>query len=374
MQATDVYVARARWSQRGTWNAERIVAALQDWAALVGSPPRAYDWAPASAANRGLDSAHARLWAQQYPRWPSATTVAAYFGGWSAALRAAGLHPNREIASGVGREERILAAQRMAKAGVSVATIAGVLDIAPRTVRGYLRAGSCADCGTPVVTAALCPRCAARRTTRPRMTRAEVLAAIREWVEVTGEPPRVEEWTPSADPQQRWAREYPRWPSFMTVRTHFGTWPAALRAAGCTPPRVRWDREAIVRALQRLADERGGAPAQRSLGGPGLPSPHTVRRHFGSYAGALLAAGLRPARRTWKREEILGAIAEFERRFGRPPAPSDWSRACAEHPHASSVRRRFGSWSAAMEARAGHEPPSASAAASSARDRIPSLR
>lgn len=351
MRGTDVYVARRHWSRRGTWSRDRVVAALQEWTAFVGSPPRSYEWAPASAASRGLASPRVRLWAEQYPRWPSTTTVIAYFGRWSLALEAAGLSAHRRVAAGAEREQRILAAQRMAHAQLTVATIAGVLDVAPRTVRDYLRAGSCADCGTPVVTAARCPRCTARRANPPRADRAEVLAAIREWVKATGAPPRVEDWTPTSDPRRRWAREYPRWPSFMTVRTHFGSWPAALAAAGCTPNRVRWSREAIVVALGRLAAESGAVPDERALRGPGVPSPGTVRRHFGSHANALAAAGLRPPRREWGREQILDAIARFERRVGRLPTPRDWTTSCAEHPHASTVRRRFGSWAAAIECR-----------------------
>jgi hypothetical protein len=297
MGTDEGYVRRTHWSPRGTWSRERVVEALQDWTAFVGSPPRSYEWAPASAANRGLTSPRVRLWAQQYPRWPSASTVASYFERWSAALEAAGLAPHRRIAPGAEREQRILAAKRMADAGLAVATIAGVLDVAPRTVRDYLRAGSCVDCGTPVVVAERCPSCAARRATRPHADRAQVLAAIRAWVEATGAPPRVEDWTPTADPERRWAREYPSWPSYMTVRTHFGTWPAAIAAAGYTPRRVRWSRETIVRALRQFAAESGAPPTQRQLNAATLPSPGTVRRHFGSYANALHAAGLPHTRR-----------------------------------------------------------------------------
>jgi hypothetical protein len=347
MGGTDVYVAREHWSRRGTWNRDRVIAALQDWTTLVGSPPRAYEWAPASAAGRGLASGRGRLWAQQYPRWPSTSTVTTYFDRWSLALEAAGLSVNRRVAGGEGREERIAAAQRMARAQIPNRAIADTLGIAPRTVRDYLRAGRCADCDTFVVTAARCPRCAARRTNRPWADREEVLEAIREWAERTGAPPRVEDWTPTSDPRRRWAREYPRWPSFMTVRTHFGSWPAALAAAGSVPNRVRWSPEAIVAAFRAFAEESGRSPAQSDLRWPRLPSPGAVRRHFGSHHRALAAAGLSPRHRRWEREDILDAIARFERRYGRPPAAREWSTSTDEHPHASTVRRQFGSWAAA---------------------------
>lgn len=294
MGRTDAYVPRHHWSRSGTWSRDRVIEALRDWTRLVGSPPRAYEWAPASSSGRGIASGRGRLWAEQYPRWPSASTVAAYFDRWSLALEAAGLTVNRRIAGGAGREERIGAAQRMAQAQVPVRTIAETLGVAPRTVRDYLRAGTCADCGAFVVTSARCPRCSARRTNRPWADREEVLAAIRDWAEATGAPPRVEDWTPTADPRRRWAREYPRWPSFMTVRTHFGSWPAALAAAGCPPNRVRWSAEDVVAAFRAFAEESGAAPTQRDLRGPRLPSPGTVRRHLGSHSRAVAAAGLRP--------------------------------------------------------------------------------
>src|SRR3954464_1708383 len=58
------------------WTRERIVEALHDWTRLVGSPPRSYEWAPASARVLGRESPLSRLWATSHPRWPSTATVA----------------------------------------------------------------------------------------------------------------------------------------------------------------------------------------------------------------------------------------------------------------------------------------------------------
>ena len=356
MTATrEAYVARRHWSPRGTWDADRVVEALRDWTRLTGSPPRSYEWSPATAAVLGLDSPRVRLWRQHYPRWPSAATVSAYFGRWSKALHAAGLAPHREVAPGEQRAARIEAAREMARTGLGTGAIAGVLGVSPRTVRDYLRAGSCADCGTPVVTAERCPRCAARESSRPRFTRQEVLDAIRAWAAATGEPPRLEEWAPSSDPESRWAREFPRWPSYMTARTHFGSWAAALEAAGYAPHRRSWDRESIVEALRAL----DRPPLHSELGGAALPALGTVRHHFGSLGAALQAAGLDPHRRRWGPEDVLDAIARFHALTGRLPAARDWRGSSADHPHATTVRLRFGSWSEAIEAyeRRAAQPP-----------------
>ncbi|HEX2085366.1 MAG TPA: hypothetical protein VHF89_06765 [Solirubrobacteraceae bacterium] len=282
----------ARRSPPGTWTRPRVVDALQDWTRFTGAPPRSYEWAPATAATLGLTSARVRLWADRHPRWPSAKTVCARFGRWSDALRAAGLPPHRSVAPGAGREARIVAALEMARAGLGTAAIAEVLDVSPRTVRDYLRAGRCADCGTPVVTARRCPRCAARRAMRPRATREEVVAGMRAWAERTGRPPRLEEWAPAGD----------RRLSYVTVKTLFGSWAAALAAAGFPPNRNAWDRETIAAALRAFTAEHGRAPRQSELRHPHLPSPSTIRRHHGTYAAALERAGA-PQRRATLRPE-----------------------------------------------------------------------
>jgi predicted Zn-ribbon and HTH transcriptional regulator len=344
MPGESAYAHREHWSARGTWNRDRIIAALRDWGAYTGSPPRSYEWAPSSAAGRGMTTARVRLWKHRYPRWPSTATVCSHFGRWSVALKAAGLKPHRQIAPGEGRTARVFAAQRLSRDGMATRHIADILEVSPRTARAYLTAGQCEDCGTPVITANRCPRCAARHAARPRFTRAQILHAIRAWTEETGRSPRAEEWSPSSDPRRKWAREYPRWPSGVTVRTHFGSWTAALEAAGQSANRLGWDRPSIVQAFNSLAIEAGRPPMTEDLKRPDMPAPGTVRHHFGSLAAALTAAGYEPRRRRWQAEEILEAVASFEDRHARLPEERDWNRATTEHPHASTVRQRFGSW------------------------------
>jgi hypothetical protein len=338
------YRHRKHWSPPGTWNEQRVVAALKDWRAYTGSAPRSYEWAPSSAAGKGRVTARVRLWSEQYPRWPSTPTVCTYFGRWSSAIEAAGLQPHARIAPGAERAARVEAAQRMAKDGVSTQDIAAILGISPRTVRAYLRAGSCAECGTPVVTSALCPRCASRRATRPARTRSEAIFAIRAWAEETGHPPRAAEWAPSEDPASKWAREYPRWPGQKTLHTIFGTWMAALEAAGYPPNRRAWDAGAITVALQRLARETGRVPMAQDLERADMPALGTIHHYFGSFGGALRAAGFPARRRRWDRHEILAAMDAYQRRHGRLPGERDWRRSTDEHPHASTARREFGSW------------------------------
>jgi hypothetical protein len=267
------------------WTRERIVEALHDWTRLVGSPPRSYEWAPASARVLGRESPLSRLWATSHPRWPSTATVVRRFGRWNSALSAAGLPLRRPpTAPAAGRAERIELAQRLARGRLGSAEIAAILDVSSRTVRAYLGAGRCAECGAYVVTGAeRCPPCAARHARPPERTRAEVIEAIRSWTAETGRPPRQADW-PSVNGA--------RWPSYMTVTTHFGTWRAGLEAAGFRANRRLWSSEEIVEALRRYTREHGRPPRQQDLvyGATGMPAPHTIRRRFGSYAAALEAA------------------------------------------------------------------------------------
>ncbi len=76
-------------------------------------------------------------------------------------------------------------------------------------------------------------------------TRAAILLAIEEWVAEHGEPPAVMDWNPWGaqhelhDEQRaaRWLRDNAagKYPSFKTVVNRFGSWNAAIEAAGFTP-------------------------------------------------------------------------------------------------------------------------------------------
>src|SRR5690349_19162983 len=121
------------------WTRERIVDALQDWTRLTGSPPRSYEWAPASARVLGRESPLSRLWGASHPRWPSTATVVRHFGTWNGGLSAAGLPLRRPpTAPASGRAARIELAQRLARGRLASTDIAAILDVSPRTVRAYL--------------------------------------------------------------------------------------------------------------------------------------------------------------------------------------------------------------------------------------------
>jgi Homing endonuclease associated repeat len=67
--------------------------------------------------------------------------------------------------------------------------------------------------------------------------RASIVDALRAWVAEAGGPPRRQDWcgerpASAASAQRKWMSEHPRWPSSSCVATHFGSWSAALEAAG----------------------------------------------------------------------------------------------------------------------------------------------
>jgi hypothetical protein len=99
-------------------------------------------------------------------------------------------------------------------------------------------AGECENCGAPTdgsygraKAPKLCKGCAEE----PYWTRDRIVSAIRSWVDATGEVPASYEWHPG-DPRFPGAPfvvgEYP---NAVTVHRTFGSWTAAVEAAGLEP-------------------------------------------------------------------------------------------------------------------------------------------
>jgi Homeodomain-like domain len=186
-----------RFVAPGAWNAERVLDALCAWTSEIGRPPFAYEWcSPTESRPRGSER-----WAREYPRWPSADTVAAYHATWRAALPAAGL-PGGRPALELPLGERIEAARRMRATGISVAEIADELGVAESTVGKYLRATPC-ECGRNWrVRGPRCTQCAvdANAARVRRWDRPSVIDALKRWARIEGRPPASVEWLPG---QQR---------------------------------------------------------------------------------------------------------------------------------------------------------------------------
>jgi hypothetical protein len=347
-----------------TWEPERIIAALRDWATGAGRAPRAYEW-----SSTGPRAAAAR-WVAEHPRWPSAGTVIHHFGGWSAGLRAAGL-PGLEIEHELPRDARVLTAQALRASGETVRSIAAQLGVHERTVHRYLRAAVCRECGGPALYGERCLHCAPRRG--PAADRDEIIAALRAWEARFGAPPRRSDWSLRST---EWREEWPRWPGAATVDRVFGLWSRALTAAGLPVHRYAWNADEALDALRAWSLEHGRAPSLRDARGDArLPGGPSCQLLFGSWNAALERAGLQPVQQAeWSPEAIVRALEEWARWHrargrGEPSAASyrRWAaRQRRPRPSATTIKRHFGgSWNRARAAaglprsRGGRPPASA---------------
>jgi HNH endonuclease len=165
---------------------DAIVAAIHLWVEQHGAPPTVFDWDPAWARRRGEEWRAERF---EQGDWPTLAVVKRQFGNMSKALFHAGLRPRR----------------------------------GPVRARAHL------------------------------VSDGDVLDAIRRWTERYGEPPAITDWSPSRARRsgQEWRAERYHagdWPSVSTVVRRFGTFTAAVRAAGL-PPRPRGRHMASRRSL-----------------------------------------------------------------------------------------------------------------------------
>jgi hypothetical protein len=127
--------------------------------------------------------------------------------------------------------------------------------------------------------------------------------------------------------------------------------PASSLDFGESSPAVgRWTPDAVVAAL-RLYHAEVGPPRYDAFRRPpaGFPSRKVVERRFGTWRAALDAAGLQAGRPAWTREAAVGALQAFSRRVGRPPLARELGSDTRTPSH-SYLRAEFGSVAAAREA------------------------
>jgi Homing endonuclease associated repeat len=182
----------------------------------------------------------------------------------------------------------------------------------------------------------------------PRFSPNEIIERIREWTLLYGEPPTIRDWDPSRARRtgQIWRAERFEagvWPSIGMVKRQFGTFNAAVQAAGL-PPRQGPRRirrhltgpEQVTAAIVEWTKRYGEPPTQADwdtvrarrcgqvwrivrYGSGDWPSLNSVLYHFGSLGEAIQAAGLeprqagdpRPAVTEW-RARNLRAVSEMD--------------------------------------------------------------
>jgi transposase len=158
------------------------------------------------------------------------------------------------------REEQIKRANALRKGGATYAVIATRLGVSGRTAwelvndpdrslaRARARKGRCVDCGAPIAGMERCAECRARHDhdTR-RWTPQTIIAALQRAAgEANGSGLRASDWL---------AGERPEWaPPLKAVRREFGTWLAALRAAGLHPVYDGYDDDLCLEIAKRWED------------------------------------------------------------------------------------------------------------------------
>lgn len=183
-----------------------------------------------------------------------------------------------------------------------------------------------------------------RRGREAHYSDAELAAEIRRLGDELERVPSTSDWL-----------EHRARPALSTIRLRLGSWPEALRAAGYDA-NAGWTRERILDAMLDWSRDHGhrapvGADWKTADPDGRWPCEDTVRRLFGTWTAAVGAAGFAPPP-TWTRGRIIDAMAEWARTHGRPPRTTDWQKTDPDgrHPTMMTVFSRFGSWSQAIAA------------------------
>jgi len=183
------------------------------------------------------------------------------------------------------------------------------------------------------------------RPARCEYTRAEILDHIRRLAD-GDEPPTHEEF-----------RRDPAAPAGATARDRFGSWNAAVEAAGFEPRcyavgERRWSDAEIIEHIRRLADGDDPPTCAEFEADPDAPSNRTAANHFGSWNGAVEAAGFMPRENPagYSRDELLDWLIAHRAELGAWPTCSvllEWPG-----PGPGPYRRVFGGFPKAVEAAA----------------------
>jgi hypothetical protein len=201
------------------------------------------------------------------------------FGSWSAAVEAAGFEPHPATHS-VGREGLTAALRELADELDAPPTTRQFNDNTPHSSRTAYRhfdsweaALEAAGLDPDV------PRGASHEPTTA-IPEADLLADIRRLSDLLGEPPSLKEY--------REAGEY----GAQTLYDRFGSWNAAVEAAGfdARDPTTAASKDALLAAIRRLADG-DDPPTSAEMRREGPYSVTVYHDHFGSWRAALEAAG-----------------------------------------------------------------------------------
>ncbi|MGO9976907.1 MAG: homing endonuclease associated repeat-containing protein [Solirubrobacteraceae bacterium] len=304
---------------------EQILAGLRAYHRDHGTSPARADWRRA-----GLS--------------PNISTIEQRFGSWNAALTAAELAPRR-VSRDWSDPDMIEGLRRFAAdhgRPLRASDRVGSLSVYPSPALVVTRYGSLS---AGIRKAGLQPG------NPPPVTERDIIRALRDFRREHRRSPTSSEWSRTR-----------RRPAAETIIRHCGSWAAALTLASLNPPdRVSRgpDRDHIIARLRAYEREHGAPPSVSEWRRRRLrPGVKPIYRQFGSWPAALAAAGLqspailrKQAASQWGEAEIIAALrAHATAKGGTAPDSDDWTRTTATHPSALRVRAVFGSWRQALAA------------------------
>ncbi|CAI6330960.1 homing endonuclease associated repeat-containing protein [Bacillus subtilis] len=251
-------------------------------------------------------------------------TIVKRFGSFSAALKAAGINPVREGSSTIpySKEQLIKILQQFADEFGRTPRRTDIKEYnSIRRCFGSFNAGLRAAGFTPNK----------EGTYEQSYTEEELLEILREAEKKLGRAPKFTEI------KQR-----------QTIVNHFGTFNAGLKAAGLTLNRegsktTPYTKEQLIEVLCKMASELGRTPKSKEV-----PQLEAIKRCFGSFNNALMAAGLPlnskyTSKNPYKTEELIGEMRQRAKELGRTPTSDEIKQV-------STIRRRFGRYNKGLRA------------------------
>ena len=287
----------------GSWDRAAIVAALGEWACWWGAR-RARTSGARTARPRdrgGAVADRAPALAERRRRRLPLRYLEPRPGG----RRAADVAVEHELP----RRERVATAVALRAAGETVRSIAEQLGVHPRTVHRYLTASVCSGCGGPALYGERCRECAAG-SVGPRPDP--------RWSPRCGPGPpstaRRRASRTGAGSSPVWARRGRAGRARRPCCACSGPGTPLSRPPGCRRTATPGTRRALER-LAAWARAHGRAPRSPTPArDPELPSPSSCRSAYGSWNAALRAAGLTPGREAqWNDERVHAILAGWAR-------------------------------------------------------------